>query len=113
MNADCTGHCVREAKVFRPEGAIILAEDFYIYMPADKPSPESLVRISAAANAADVSKQTIEYYLMLGLIEPVRLEGRHGRFFDDELIKRIRLIRELNKSGYTLRDIRETYLSNR
>ena len=82
-------------------------------MPAEKPSPESLVRISAAASAADVSKHTIEYYLMLGLIEPVRIEGRHGRFFDDELIKRIRLIRELNKSGYTLRDIRETYLSNR
>ena len=86
---------------------------FYIYMAAKKPSPESLVRISAAAEAADVSKQTIEYYLMLGLIEPVRIEGRHGRFFDDELIKRIRLIRELNKSGYTLRDIRETYLANR
>ena len=84
-----------------------------MFMPAEKPSPESLVRISAAANAADVTKQTIEYYLMLGLIEPVRLKGRKGRFFDDELIKRIRLIRELNKSGYTLRDIRETYLTNR
>ena len=82
-------------------------------MAADNPSPESLVRISAAAKAADVSKQTIEYYLMLGLLEPVRIEGSHGRFFDDELIKRIRLIRELNKSGYTLRDIRETYLSGR
>jgi DNA-binding transcriptional MerR regulator len=82
-------------------------------MTAEKPSPESYLRISAAAKAADVSKQTIEYYLMLGLIEPVRIEGRHGRFFDDELINRIRLIRQLNKSGYTLRDIRETYLSSR
>ena len=78
-----------------------------------QPSPESLVRISAAAQAADVSKQTIEYYVMLGLIDPVRVEGRKGRFFDAELIKRIRLIREMNKSGYTLRDIRETYLANR
>jgi DNA-binding transcriptional MerR regulator len=82
-------------------------------MLPEKPSPQSLVRISAAAKAADVSKQTIEYYLMLGLIEPLRVDGRKGRFFDDELIKRIRLIRELNKSGYTLRDIRETYLSGR
>jgi DNA-binding transcriptional MerR regulator len=79
----------------------------------EKPSPEMLVRISAAANAADVSKHTIEYYLMLGLIEPRRIKGRRGRFFDEELIKRIRLIRELNKSGYTLRDIRETYLAKR
>ncbi|MDP6636308.1 MAG: MerR family transcriptional regulator [Phycisphaerae bacterium] len=82
-------------------------------MAQERQSPESLLRISAAAKAADVSKQTIEYYVMLGLIEPVRVEGSKGRFFDDELIKRIRLIREMNKSGYTLRDIRETYLSNR
>ncbi|MBT3200109.1 MAG: MerR family transcriptional regulator [Phycisphaerales bacterium] len=75
--------------------------------------PESLVRISAAAEAAGVSKQTIEYYVMLGLVDPVRVEGSSGRFFDDGLIKRIRLIRELNKSGYTLRDIRETYLTGR
>ncbi|MCP4379289.1 MAG: MerR family transcriptional regulator [bacterium] len=60
-----------------------------------------------------MSKHTIEYYLMLGLIEPRRIKGRSGRFFDEELIKRIRLIRELNKSGYTLRDIRETYLAKR
>jgi len=82
-------------------------------MSPEEQSPDSLVRISAAAKAADVSKQTIEYYVMLGLIEPVRKEGSSGRFFDDELIRRIRLIRQLNKSGYTLRDIRETYLTKR
>ena len=82
-------------------------------MDPEKPSPNPLMRISAAAQAADVSKQTVEYYVMLGLIQPLRKEGGHGRFFDDELVKRIRLIREMNKSGYTLRDIRETYLSNR
>jgi len=82
-------------------------------MSPEEQSPDSLVRISAAAKAADVSKQTIEYYVMLGLIEPVRKEGNSGRFFDDELIKRIRLIHALNKSGYTLRDIRETYLTKR
>jgi len=82
-------------------------------MTAEKPSAESLLRVSAAAEAAGVSKQTVEYYVMLGLIEPIRLEDRRGRFFDDALVKRIRLIRELNKSGYTLRDIRQTYLANR
>jgi len=82
-------------------------------MSPEEQSPQSLFRISAAAEAADVSKQTIEYYVMLGLIDPIRKPDSKGRFFDDELIKRIRLIREMNKSGYTLRDIRETYLSNR
>lgn len=68
-----------------------------------------LMKISAAARAAGVSKQTIEYYILIGLIEPIRSE-RGRRFFDEELVKRIRLIRQLNQTGYTLRAIKETYL---
>ncbi len=71
------------------------------------------MRISSAARAANVSKQTIEYYIMLGLINPIRPPDRQGRFFNDALVRRIRLIRQLNESGYTLRAIRETYLSGR
>jgi len=81
---------------------------------AAKKSPEkSLMRISQAARRAKVSTQTIEYYIMLGLIEPIRPTGQRGRFFDDKLVRRIRLIRRLNETGYTLRAIRETYLKNR
>ena len=73
---------------------------------------ESLLRISQAAKAANVSKQTVEYYIMLGMIEPIR-RGGTTRFFDKALVRRIRLIRRLNESGYTLRDIRQTYLRDR
>jgi DNA-binding transcriptional MerR regulator len=71
------------------------------------------MRISKAAEQSGVSKQTVEYYIMLGLITPVRRGAEKGRYFDDALVRRIRLIRRLNQSGYTLRDIRETYLKNR
>ena len=71
---------------------------------------QDVFRISAAAKAAGVSTQTIEYYLFLGLIKPRRIPGKSGRFFDEKLIRRIRLIRKLNQTGYTLRDIREIYL---
>ena len=74
---------------------------------------KKLMRISPAAEAAGVSKQTIEYYIMLGLIDPIRRSDPRGRFFDKALVKRIRLIRRMNKSGYTLRDIRETYLEGK
>ena len=70
----------------------------------------SLMRISQVAQAAGVSKQTVEYYVMLGLVRPIRRPGRRGWYFDMELVRRIRLIRRLNESGYTLRAIRETYL---
>ena len=72
-----------------------------------------LMRISQAAQAAGVSVQTVEYYLMLGLIDPITRPGSRGRFFDDKLVNRIRLIRELNDTGYTLREIRTTWLRSR
>jgi len=81
-------------------------------MTKDKAKQE-LMRISPAAEAAGVSKQTVEYYIMLGLIEPIRPDDSRGRFFDKALIRRIKLIRRMNKSGYTLRDIRQTYLDRR
>lgn len=84
-------------------------------MPNKKEKKQFLgLKIADAAKASGVSKQTIEYYIMLGLIEPIRVhrERRSQRFFDKELIKRIKLVRRLNDSGYTLRDIRETYFKN-
>ncbi len=78
-----------------------------------KPEYPSEMRLAAAAEAAGVSKQTIEYYIMVGLIKPIRHKDRFGRFFDNNLVRRIKLIRELNETGYTLRDIREIYIKNR
>ena len=75
--------------------------------------PQGWMRISKAAAGAAVSRQTVEYYKMLGLITPLRQEGRYGRFFDTGLVKRIKLIRRLNETGYALRDIREVYLKGR
>lgn len=71
------------------------------------------MRISQVARAAGVSTQTVEYYIMIGLVEPIRTPPKRGRFFDADHVKRIRLIRQLNASGYTLRAIRETYLRRR
>jgi len=82
-------------------------------MPGRKTAKGSLMRISQAAAAAGVSKQTVEYYCMLGLIRPIRPSKGSGRFFDAALVRRIALVHRLNASGYTLRAIRETYLRRR
>lgn len=81
-------------------------------MSSDRTIRPSLMRISEAAQAAGVSRQSLEYYIMLGLVVPIRTEtGR--RMFDAEHVRRIRLIRRLNRTGYTLSAIRETYLRPR
>lgn len=73
----------------------------------EKKDKLDLLKISQAAKAAGVSSQALEYYILVGLVRPIRHEGR--RYFDEALVRRIRLIRKLNRSGYTLRAIRETF----
>ena len=73
----------------------------------------ALLKLGQAAKSAGVSPQTVEYYIMLGLITPINPPGTRRRFFDADLVKRIRLIRELNDTGYTLREIRTTWLRRR
>jgi len=83
-------------------------------MESDRPKPAGKhMRISQAARAAGVSTQTVEYYILLGLLRPLRPGNQRGRFFTAAHIRRIRLIRQLNRSGYTLGAIREIHLHKR
>ncbi len=71
------------------------------------------MRIGEVATVAGLSTQTIEYYIMLGMVRPIRRKDSRNRYFDAKHIRRVKLIRKLNQSGYTLRDIRETYLKDK
>ncbi len=68
--------------------------------------------LSAVARQAGVSKQTVEYYILIGLLNPKR-GNLSRRLFTLKDVRRIRLIRRLNQTGYTLAQIRETFLKNR
>ena len=74
---------------------------------------KKIFRIGIAAKHAGISRQTLQYYIMLGLIEPRSMSSRGQRLFDDENVERIKLIRKLNDSGYPLRAIRELFLEGR
>ena len=73
----------------------------------------SLMRIGAAAAKAGVSRQTLQYYMMVGLIKPSSRSPAGQRLFDQDAVKRIKLIRRLNRSGYTLRGIRDIFLTGK
>ena len=57
----------------------------------------TLMRIGAAAAKAGISRQTLQYYVMLGLIKPSSQSSAGQRLFDQETVKRIKLIRRLNR----------------
>lgn len=50
---------------------------------------------------------------MVGLLEPAEVTPTGRRLFDQKCIDRIKLIKKLNESGYSLRDIRELFLEGR
>ncbi len=71
------------------------------------------MQIGAAAKIAGVSRQTLQYYLMVGLLEPTEVTETGRRLFDKASVERIKLIKKLNKSGYPLRAIRELFFEGR
>jgi len=72
-----------------------------------------LMQIGITAKQAGISRQTLQYYLMIGLLEPTEVTATGRRLFDHAAVERIRLIRKLNQSGYPLRAIRELFLEGK
>ncbi len=72
-----------------------------------------LMSISQAAENAGISRQSLQYYLMVGLLEPTEVTPTGRRLFDKKTVERIRLIKKLNDSGYPLRAIRELFMEGR
>lgn len=77
-------------------------------------SPKTgLVSIGKAAKEAGISRQSLQYYIMLGLLEATKITKTGRRLFDPDTIDRVKLVKKLNKSGYPLRAIRELFLEGR
>lgn len=72
-----------------------------------------MLSIGQAAVRAGVSRQTLQYYIMIGLINPTQVSSSGRRYFDQATVERIRLIKRLNSSGYPLRAIRELFIEGR
>lgn len=72
-----------------------------------------LISIGSAAKKAGISRQSLQYYLMVGLLEPTEITSTGRRLFDEKTIERIMLIKKLNDSGYPLRAIRELFFEGR
>lgn len=72
---------------------------------------EKLMSIGKAAKQAGVSTQSLQYYIMVGLVKPTVVSETKRRLFDGKAVDRIKLIKKINKSGYPLRAIRELFLA--
>ncbi|MBN1972108.1 MAG: MerR family transcriptional regulator [Sedimentisphaerales bacterium] len=74
---------------------------------------KTLLAVGPAAKKAGISRQTLQYYLMVGLLEPSEITETGRRLFDQKTVERIKLIKKLNDSGYPLRAIRDLFMEGR
>lgn len=81
-------------------------------MAKEKKSSRQLMKTAEAAKAGGVSRQTLQYYLMVGLVEATERTSAGHQLFDEEAIKRIQLVKQISDSGYPLREIREIFLQH-
>lgn len=59
--------------------------------------------------ATGISHQVLYRYVTMGLIEEQATHPSGHRVFSPETVGAIQLIRRLNQSGYTLRDIKDIF----
>ncbi len=65
------------------------------------------------ARRAGLTRQTVHHYTVLGLIAPVERTGGGFRLYDESALRRIRIVQGLLSTGYTLRDLSETYFKEK
>ncbi len=91
--------------LYLPAGPVRLG-----YLRLNVAEKDKLMSVGKAAEKAGVSRQSLQYYLMIGLLEPTEVTAGGRRMFDDKSVEKIKLIKRLNESGYPLRAIRELFM---
>jgi hypothetical protein len=75
--------------------------------------PKKLYRTEEVLRATGLSRQVLYRYISLGLITPAEVTETGRRLFAENVFGTLDVIRDLNESGYSLRDIRETFFRRR
>ena len=79
----------------------------------DRFQPKKLYRTEEVLRATGLSRQVLYRYISLGLVTPAEVTETGRRLFAENVFGQLDVIRDLNESGYSLRDIRETFFRRR
>ena len=77
---------------------------------AAKSGPGRLYSAAEVIDVTGITRQMLYNYLAIGLIRPGGATPGGRNLYGEECVRRIGLIRRLNRSGYTLRDIRDIFM---
>jgi DNA-binding transcriptional MerR regulator len=68
---------------------------------------KTVLTIGKLAISADVTTDTVRYYEKEGLLAPARKTDAGYRLYDDAAIRRLRFIKQAQRCGFSLTEIRE------
>lgn len=77
------------------------------------PGQVRLLRTAEVLRLAGITHQVLYRYVTLGLIEPAATAARGQRLFRPEVVDLIRIIQDLNREGYSLRDLKDTFFKDK
>lgn len=77
-----------------------------------KKDDEKLLKTRDVLEATGISHQVLYRYVTLGLIEPAVVTDSGQRFFHPCVVPLIRSVRELNQTGYSLRDLKDIFFKD-
>ena len=72
----------------------------------------TLLRTSELLARTGITHQVLYRYVTLGLLEPAQSTDGGQRLFQPTAVTLVRLVRSLNESGYSLRDIKEIFFKD-
>lgn len=72
-------------------------------------SRRKLLRSGDIAKHFGITAQMVHVYATMGLIRERRRTAAGYRLYGPEVIKRLTLVREMNRRGYSLREIARTF----
>ena len=73
---------------------------------------DNLYKTGDVLKRSGVSREVFYRYLTMGLIRPAKTSPGGHNLFDESVFTLLELIRSLNATGWTLRDIRDVYFKD-
>ncbi len=68
-----------------------------------------LLRIGEIAKRVGLTNQMVHLYCSMGLLQEAKRTRSGYRLFGPEAVKRVQIIRDLIRRGYTLRQMKQTF----
>jgi DNA-binding transcriptional MerR regulator len=82
-----------------------------------KPKPEAerrvLLKTSEVLARSGITRQMLYLYTTMGLVDPVETTAAGHKLFGEDVLAKLKIVRDALETGYSLRDVKEVFFESR